>query len=189
MNVLPVDQVPSPLRAALERDWQEILAALEPAARAAVQARLAADAALAAALARVLGCSQFVAQAFARDSELLPGLLASGDLARSYDEREFRERLALVLPADADEARLAARLRRLRRREMVRIVWRDLLRAADLLETTRDLTWLAEATVDAARRARPRPARGAPRRAARTRRPARRSAWWCSAWASSAPAS
>jgi glutamate-ammonia-ligase adenylyltransferase len=139
-----------PLHAALQRDWQEILAALEPAAREAVQARIAADAGLAAALARVLGCSQFVAQALARDSELLPGLLASGDLARSYEACEFRERLALVLPVDADEARLATELRRLRRREMVRIVWRDILRAADLVETTRDLTWLAEATVDAA---------------------------------------
>ncbi|MBP6383020.1 MAG: bifunctional [glutamate--ammonia ligase]-adenylyl-L-tyrosine phosphorylase/[glutamate--ammonia-ligase] adenylyltransferase, partial [Pseudomonadales bacterium] len=150
MNALPVDQVPSPLRAALERDWQEILAALEPAAHEAVQARLAADAWLAAALARVLCCSQFVGQALARDAGLLPGLLASGDLARSYDAREIRERLALALPADADEARLAAELRRLRRREMVRIVWRDLQRTADLVETTRDLTWLAEATVEAA---------------------------------------
>jgi glutamate-ammonia-ligase adenylyltransferase len=150
MNTLPLEHVPLPLHAALERDWQEILAALEPAARDAVQARLAADAALAAALARVLGCSQFVAQAFARDSELLPGLLESGDLARSYEESEFRQRLALALPADADEARLATELRRLRRREMVRIVWRDLLRAADLVETTRELTWLAEATVEAA---------------------------------------
>ena len=103
MNTLPLDHVPLPLHAALERDWQEILAALEPAARDAVQSRLAADAALAAALARVLGCSQFVAQAFARDSELLPGLLESGDLARSYEESEFRQRLAGVLPADADE--------------------------------------------------------------------------------------
>ncbi len=150
MNALPVDQVPSPLRAALERDWQEILAALEPAAHEAVQARLAADAGLAAALARVLCCSQFVGQSLARDAGLLPGLLASGDLARSYDAREIRERLALALPADADEARLAAELRRLRRREMVRIVWRDLQRTADLVETTRDLTWLAEATVEAA---------------------------------------
>jgi glutamate-ammonia-ligase adenylyltransferase len=150
MNALPADQVPSPLRAALERDWQEILAALEPGAREAVQARLAADAGLAAALARVLCCSQFVGQALSREAGLLPDLLASGDLARSYDGREFRERLALALPADADEARLAAELRRLRRREMVRIVWRDLQRTADLVETTRDLTWLAEATVDAA---------------------------------------
>ncbi|MBK8991955.1 MAG: bifunctional [glutamate--ammonia ligase]-adenylyl-L-tyrosine phosphorylase/[glutamate--ammonia-ligase] adenylyltransferase [Gammaproteobacteria bacterium] len=150
MNTLPLDHVPLPLHAALERDWQEILAALEPAAREAVQSRLAADAALAAALARVLGCSQFVAQALARDSELLPGLLESGDLARSYEESEFRQRLALALPADVDEARLATELRRLRRREMVRIVWRDLLRSADLVETTRDLTWLAEATVEAA---------------------------------------
>ena len=37
MNTLPLDHVPLPLHAALERDWQEILAALEPAAREAVQ--------------------------------------------------------------------------------------------------------------------------------------------------------
>ncbi len=102
-------------------------------------------------------------------AELLPGLLASGDLARSYDDREFRERLARVLPADADEARLAAELRRLRRREMVRIVWRDLLRAADLVETTRDLTLAGRGHGRGGRGARPRPARGAPRRTARTR--------------------
>ncbi len=150
MNGLPLDHVPAPLRAQAARDWQDVLAALEPAPREALQARLAADALLAAALARVLACSQFVAQALARDGGLLPALLASGDLARSYDGSEFRERLAQALPGDADEARLAAELRRLRRREMVRIVWRDLLRLADLGETTRDLTWLAEATVEAA---------------------------------------
>ena len=33
MNTLPLEHVPLPLHAALERDWQEIRAALEPAAR------------------------------------------------------------------------------------------------------------------------------------------------------------
>jgi len=150
MTALVTDRIPERLRAALARDWQDVLDALEPAAREMIAARLAAEPGLGAALALVLCCSHFVAQTLARHRELLPDLLASGDLARRYGEGEYRARIAGELGADTDEARVQAVLRALRRREMVRIVWRDLNRTADLVETTRDLTLLAEAAVDAA---------------------------------------
>ena len=54
-----------------------------------------------------------------------------------------------VIPED-DEQALGKQLRLFRRREMQRIVWRDLNRLADLTETTRDVTLLAEACINVA---------------------------------------
>jgi glutamate-ammonia-ligase adenylyltransferase len=62
----------------------------------------------------------------------------------------LRERLGSVLQDTHDIEDLAARLRRFRRRELVRIAWRDLMGSADLAATTSDLSDLAEACLDQA---------------------------------------
>ena len=142
--------IPGPLRAALLATWGRIEAALHDDGRALLERRVAVDPAFGRALARVLCCSAFVAQSLEQHPELLPGLVASGELDRARTAADYREWLARELPADCDEATLGAVLRRLRRREMVRIVWRDLTRTATLAGTMRELGWLAEATLDAA---------------------------------------
>lgn len=148
--MIDISAVPAPLRAALATDWARIEAALDADDRMLLQRHLAADPALAAALARVLCCSAFVVQALERCPQLLPELLAGGELQCPRTPSDYRDWLARELPAGCDDAVLDATLRRLRRREMVRIVWRDLTRAATLPDTTRELTWLAEAALDVA---------------------------------------
>jgi len=100
--------------------------------------------------AKVLALSDFVAQACVRDPALLADLVSSGDLHRSYSKKHYRQALAEWLQACLNEAHLGETLRRYRRREMVRIAWRDLAGHADLVETTADLSHLADACIDSA---------------------------------------
>ncbi len=108
------------------------------------------NAAVLGALDRVWEASDFVAQACIRHPALLPDLIDSGALARTYGGRELAVRLDAALAGVADEAALGAGLRRFRRAEMVRIVWRDLAGWAPLAETLEDLSALADACVAAA---------------------------------------
>ena len=94
--------------------------------------------------------SDFVAQSCLRQPEMLTALDASGDLERGYAAGEMAARIADALTEVSDEAALAAALRRIRRREMVRIMWRDLTRWASLDETLEDLSALADACIDGA---------------------------------------
>ena len=91
--------------------------------------------------------SDYVAQSCIRYPELLQELVKSGDLQRSYPIGEMDSRLRLKLAGVSLEADLHQRLRQLRRREMVRIIWRDLARSASLDETLEELSALADAVV------------------------------------------
>lgn len=97
---------------------------------------------------RVFAFSDFVFGACGTQPALLMELVHSGDLFRPVPEEAFRHRLADFLKpqagGDAADA-LAAALRRFRRREMVRIAWRDLAGRADLNETMTELSALADA--------------------------------------------
>ncbi|MCB1821984.1 MAG: bifunctional [glutamate--ammonia ligase]-adenylyl-L-tyrosine phosphorylase/[glutamate--ammonia-ligase] adenylyltransferase, partial [Candidatus Competibacteraceae bacterium] len=101
-------------------------------------------------LARVWACSEFVARACIREPELLAELLASGNLSAPYTPGDLANRLERAVADAADEEQLMVALRRSRRREMVRIAWRDLAGLAELTETLGDLTDLADAAVNAA---------------------------------------
>lgn len=107
---------------------------------------------LLAVLHRVWTCSDFVAQSCIREPHLLHDLLQSGDLLRGYPAQEYACGLERALAAVGDEAALEEALRRCRRREMVRIAWRDLAGWAPLDETLHELSALAEACIDAALR-------------------------------------
>lgn len=100
----------------------------------------------------VWGCSDFVADQAARHPDLFRQLLESGDLQRKYSENYYRNALKSEIAnlARADEEALSSLLRLFRQREIIRIIWRDFLRHAPLLETTRDLTLLAEGCINIA---------------------------------------
>jgi len=98
-------------------------------------------------LSRVWAASPFVAQNCARDPHLLEELASSGGL---NDPASPAARVKEQLKEVADERTLLVRLRQLRRREMTRIAWRDLAGWADLDETLRDLSDLADALTQAA---------------------------------------
>ena len=107
--------------------------------------------------ARVLACSDFVFSSCGRHPTMLRDLVASGDLEAPYpasptgtdDRPSLHERsVSVACAADSIEA-LMANLRRLRRREMVRIAWRDIGGLADFEETVRDTSDLADAIIAA----------------------------------------
>lgn len=96
----------------------------------------------------VWACSEYVSHACARYPALLSELQA--DLCRQYQADDLRQGLAACLEEVADEAQLSVVLRQFRRREMVRIIWRDLAGWAILEETMTDLSTLAEVCLDLA---------------------------------------
>ncbi|MDB4076525.1 bifunctional [glutamate--ammonia ligase]-adenylyl-L-tyrosine phosphorylase/[glutamate--ammonia-ligase] adenylyltransferase [Porticoccaceae bacterium] len=112
-----------------------------------LQQRLAKDAVFAEQFALVWGCSDFVAEQCSANPALFQGLVESGDLARSYSDDTYLQRLQQPLIQIETEEQLSQQLRVFRRREMIRIVWRDFTRSAPMLETTRDATLLAEACI------------------------------------------
>jgi [glutamine synthetase] adenylyltransferase / [glutamine synthetase]-adenylyl-L-tyrosine phosphorylase len=98
----------------------------------------------------VFALSDFVAKACARNPVLLADLLDSGDLERPCESDEYRQRVESALSAATGESDLSIALRRLRKREMVRIAWRDLSGRADLAETMAELSSFADACIDGA---------------------------------------
>ncbi len=103
-----------------------------------------------AALARVWEASDYVAQSSIRYPELLPALHGSSRLQTPNGAGEMQQLLILALEGVQDEDALAVALRRFRRQEMVRIVWRDIAGLAPLAETLEDLTTLADLCVSQA---------------------------------------
>ncbi len=94
----------------------------------------------------VASLSDYFTLIMRRDPGMLRELIASGDLHNTYDAGD-------LAPGDTPVDQLDEKLREIRSREMVRIIYRDLLRLADLPETTRDLSNLADAMIEAALRA------------------------------------
>lgn len=96
---------------------------------------------------RVWACSEFVATCCLRSPALLAGLSEDGQLfARAADDWIAREADARI--SGDSEAELMESLRRFRKRHMVRIAWRDVAGWADLDETLRDLSTLADVCVE-----------------------------------------
>lgn len=151
MHTLPaaaLAQLPAPLVALVQTHWAnycERLAALG----LALPAALLADA-VAGELVRVWAGSDYAARQCSGKPAMLAALLASGELARIYRAGELRSHVEAALANVTDDDTLAAALRALRHREMLRIIWRDLTGQADLAETTGDLSDLADACVDLA---------------------------------------
>ena len=137
--------VPELLRQFVEDSWRSVADVLDDKAQ-----RLVADDALIASLCRVWACSDFVARACVRDPQMLLALVETGDLQSGYDGACYQDALTALVDTAADDQALGSALRQFRRREMVRIAWRDIAGWADLDETLRDLSALAAACVDVA---------------------------------------
>ncbi|HWK75549.1 MAG TPA: bifunctional [glutamate--ammonia ligase]-adenylyl-L-tyrosine phosphorylase/[glutamate--ammonia-ligase] adenylyltransferase [Povalibacter sp.] len=102
-------------------------------------------------LPRVWASSEFVATSCIRDPQLLARLIEDGRLLEPATDDWIGEDLQRQVTATA-EPELMEGLRRFRRRHMVRIAWRDIAGWADLDETLRDLSALADACIDFAYR-------------------------------------
>ncbi|MEZ5498501.1 MAG: bifunctional [glutamate--ammonia ligase]-adenylyl-L-tyrosine phosphorylase/[glutamate--ammonia-ligase] adenylyltransferase [Steroidobacteraceae bacterium] len=112
-----------------------------------------ADPLCASSLARALPSSDFICESLQRDGDLLADLLRGPLLARERSQpalAETRMSVAEALACTDDE--FMDWLRRWRRREMVRIAWRDLGALADLDETLTDTSGFADAAIEIAYR-------------------------------------
>ncbi|MDY6829384.1 MAG: bifunctional [glutamate--ammonia ligase]-adenylyl-L-tyrosine phosphorylase/[glutamate--ammonia-ligase] adenylyltransferase [Pseudomonadota bacterium] len=95
---------------------------------------------------RCLALSDWVAESAISRPDQFSELLRSGDLERPYPSGIYNAK-ALSLGAVKEEDELRAALRHWRRREMVRIAWRDLGGLAGLDETLAELSDFADAAV------------------------------------------
>ncbi len=75
----------------------------------------------------VASLSDYFTLIMRRDPGMLRELIASGDLHNTYDAGD-------LAPGDTPVDQLDEKLREIRSREMVRIIYRDLLRLADLAD-------------------------------------------------------
>ena len=126
------------------------------AALASLDAAIDADA-LPGDASRVLACSDFVFTSCERHPAMFADLVASGDLDAPYptslagagDRPSLHARAEETVQAADSIDTLMAGLRRLRRREMVRIAWRDIAGLADFEESVQDTSDLADAIIAA----------------------------------------
>ena len=103
-------------------------------------------------LRRVFAFSDFVAESCIRDPSVLHDLIQSNDLQSHYSAGDFEQSLSQKLNGVSQEEELNRILRKYRRREMVRIAWRDLDGRADLAQTVADLSAMADACLQQAYR-------------------------------------
>ena len=96
---------------------------------------------------QVFCASEFVAQAFLRDTEALLQLCQEGDFERSREPGEMAAALVAQAGACEEEDSLERVLRQFRNRQMVRIIWRDICGLAELSETLEDLSELADVCI------------------------------------------
>ncbi|MBM7061173.1 bifunctional [glutamate--ammonia ligase]-adenylyl-L-tyrosine phosphorylase/[glutamate--ammonia-ligase] adenylyltransferase [Pseudomonas sp. UL073] len=101
-------------------------------------------------LPRLSAASDFVSEQISRDPQAFLELADSGELERRLGVGELSDQLHATLADCDEESDLARRLRRFRNRQQWRIIWRDISRQADLTETCRDLSELADASIDQA---------------------------------------
>ena len=100
---------------------------------------------------RVWACSDYVVNSCIRHPSVLIDLMDSGDLLRSYAADIYPAKIEAALEGDDDTA-LMRGLRKCKRREMVRIAWRDISGLASFEETVGETSQFADAILDAALR-------------------------------------
>ena len=105
-----------------------------------------------AAFSRVSAASDFFIEQALRDPVMLLELASFGELDRNFAPGELCGQIAAAVQQAQTDEELGRVLRRQRTRQQVRIIWRDLTRQADLIETCRDLSDMADACIDQAYR-------------------------------------
>jgi [glutamine synthetase] adenylyltransferase / [glutamine synthetase]-adenylyl-L-tyrosine phosphorylase len=97
---------------------------------------------------RVLTGSEFVLRSMLQDDALLGELWSSGALEATRSAEDYQSMLArLAAETPLVEADLSRVLRRLRRREMARIAWRDIAGLATTEQTLREVSAFATAVI------------------------------------------
>ena len=139
-HITLTDELPQPLANDYQDRWQAFQRAAEVAGIPPVTNSEIIDSSK-----YVFVFSDFVAASCTRDPAVLRDLIDSGDLLRRRQSNQYEHKLKGILADVSDEDALMRLLRRCRRRELVRIAWRDLAGWADLAETMTDLSAFADA--------------------------------------------
>ncbi len=138
-----LNSVPQEFRSDLAKAWKDYTGVVP-----AEDLRLLQEADVLESLVKVWTSSRFIVDACRREPTLLGELVRSGDLDSSTISKKYLPRLqAESLDCEAD---LHRALRLFRRREMVRIAWRDIAGWSQLSETLMDVSLLAETAVQVA---------------------------------------
>ncbi len=98
-------------------------------------------------LVSAVACSEFVAAAITADPAALRELAGSGALQRRFSAQEFTQAVATALRDTTDENDYMRRLRLLRRRQALRIAWREINALATPEQTLLELSWFAVACI------------------------------------------
>jgi len=138
-------ELPSPLRDQLALYWEQYTAAAQAAGL-----NLPQHPETLAVLRRTWAYSGFLAHNSIEHPDLLHELMGSGDLLLGYTPDRYQHQIARALAGVRESGKLEHRLRHLRRREMMRIAWRDLAGWTTLEDTLHELSWLADALIDGA---------------------------------------
>jgi glutamate-ammonia-ligase adenylyltransferase len=101
-------------------------------------------------LPRVFIASDFVAENILHYPPLWVSLVESGDLTKNYSSNTYYEQLTTCVEGISTERDLHRVLREFRRREMLRLIWRNALQLSDVVTITQELTWLADACLEIA---------------------------------------
>jgi glutamate-ammonia-ligase adenylyltransferase len=139
----PPGDFPESLTNDSERKWQDFQRAAEVAG-----IPVSGFSEILESLKRVFIFSDFAAETCTREPDVPAGLIDSGDLTRSYTRDEYHQKLQKLFSGIKDEETLVRTLRKWRRRELIRIAWRDLCGWTDLSETVSDLSNFADACLD-----------------------------------------
>ena len=92
--------------------------------------------------------SHFLSEAVLRNPEWLVQISASGDMYRVLTEEEYAEQLDTFLGPESPGVPPAGMLARFRRRQLLRIMLRDVLGMASLSDVTEEISNLADAILD-----------------------------------------
>ena len=91
--------------------------------------------------------SDYIARSCIGSPDIFVDLVGSDDLSISYDQDTYKEKLNARLERISTESELKTALTGFRKREMVRVAWRDLCGWSDLPETLSDLSAFADVCI------------------------------------------
>ncbi|MBT7408586.1 MAG: bifunctional [glutamate--ammonia ligase]-adenylyl-L-tyrosine phosphorylase/[glutamate--ammonia-ligase] adenylyltransferase [Methylococcales bacterium] len=140
-----IESLPSILQSKTKQYWQELENAFKQN-----NLTLSDDEQWLLELIKTFSVSDFVAQNCIRHPIMFDELLNSGDLKKTYQVNHYQNSLQTETANHLNPAQLDKTLRLFRRREMIRIAWRDINNSAPLEEILNDLSLLAEACIDIA---------------------------------------
>ena len=125
---------------------------LNPEDQTALTEQLSKQPATLAQLHTLMSCSQYARNTILRDIRRLPKLFREFDISRSFTQEAFKNTIGTqsMGASDLDDMQFNAMLRQSRQMCMLRIIWRDANRIASLQQTTSELTWLAEESLQQA---------------------------------------